>query len=455
MSGRLERIYDHAPIWMQNLMCSVSGWRKYRRRYGGAYWKARSFCEEFDAWPLERQLEYQSGAMRELIRYAAAHSEFYRALYKDVDLDSIRTTEDLKKLPIVDKEMLRANLDRIYTLRRTAENTSNTGGTTGKSLTVLSKDDDNQTRMAVLDHFKSRVGFENLKMRRATFNGKHIIPPGQKRHVYWRYNKPCKQMIYSSFDLTEEKLGYYVKSLNRFQPQAIDGFFTSICDVARYIERHRLTLSFRPVAVFPTSETLTAEGRALIERVFGCKVYDQYASSEGAPFVTECPCQRLHVELNTGVFEIQENGEILVTSFSTHGTPLIRYAIGDVMVPGKPGESCPCGLHGPLIREIRGRRLDYLLRSDGAKINAGNVSNLLKYMPNNVIRAQFRQQKLGELRILLELAEGGLDEAGRREILSECRHTLGPDTRVSIEVVPEIPREKSGKFRMIVNEVRI
>ena len=455
MSGRLERIYDHAPIWMQNLMCSVSGWRNYRSRYGGAYWKARSFCEEFDAWPLERQLEYQSGAMRELIRFAAAHSEFYRELYKDVDLDAVQTPEDLKRLPIVDKETLRANIDRVFTVPAAGAVISNTGGTTGKSLTIRFTREDMQIRMAVLDHFKARVGFENLKMRRATFNGKHIIPPGQKRHVYWRYNQPCKQMIYSSFDLTEEKLGYYVKSLNRFQPQAIDGFFTSICDVASYIERHGLKLSFRPVAVFPTSETLTAQGRALIERVFGCKVYDQYASSEGAPFVTECPCQRLHVERNTGVFEIQENGEILVTSFTTRGTPLIRYAIGDVMVPGEAGESCPCGLHGQLIREIRGRRLDYLLRSDGAKINAGNVSNLLKYMPNNVIRAQFRQQKLGELRILLELAEGSLDDAGRREILDECRHTLGPDTRVSIEVVPEIPREKSGKFRMIVNEVRL
>ena len=453
--GFAEKLYDRAPIFLQNQMCSLSGLLKNRERYGSTYREARSFCREFDGWSRERQLAWQRERLVRFVREAAERSPFYRELYKGIDLERFRGPEDLPMLPVVDKETLRANIDRVFTVPASEAVISNTGGTTGKSLTIRFTREDMQIRMAVLDHFKARVGFENLKMKRATFNGKHIIPPGQKRRVYWRYNRPGKQMIYSSFDLTEEKLGAYVESLNRFQPQAIDGFFTSICDVAGYIERHGLKLSFRPVAVFPTSETLTAEGRALIERVFGCKVYDQYASSEGAPFVTECPCQRLHVELNTGVFEIQENGEILVTSFTTRGTPLIRYAIGDVMVPGKAGERCPCGLHGPLIREIRGRRLDYLLRSDGAKINAGNVSNLLKYMPNNVIRAQFRQQKLGELRILLELAEGGLDEAGRWEILSECRHTLGPDTRVSIEVVPEIPREKSGKFRMIVNEVRL
>lgn len=451
--GRLERIYDRVPICLQNLMCSVSGWKKYRARYGEAYWKAREFCREFDTWPLERQLEYQKTELLRLIHWAPEHSAFYREFYQGIDLDTIRSVEDLKKLPILDKETLRANIERVYTVKKTAGNTANTGGTTGKSLTVVSAGQDGQKRMAILDHFKARVGFENLKMRRASFNGKHIIPPGQKRHVYWRYNLPCKQMIYSSFDLTEENLAYYVKSLNRFKPQAIDGFFTSICDVARYIERHGLSLRFQPVAVFPTSETLTPEGRELIERVFRCKVYDQYASSEGAPFVTECPAQRLHMELNTGVFEIQENGEILVTSFTTYGTPLIRYAIGDVMVPETPDAVCSCGLHGPMIREIRGRRLDYLLRADGARINAGNVSNLLKYMPNNVIRAQFRQQKLGELLILLELADGVLDEKGRREILEECRHTMGSDTAVQIRIVQEIPREASGKFRMIVNEV--
>ncbi len=166
---------------------------------------------------------------------------------------------------------------------------SNTGGTTGKSLQVTMTYNDMMRRMAMLDHFKAKVGFEHRKMRRATFNGKHIIPPSQNKKVFWRYNAACKQKIYSSFHITEENMKYYVEDLNRFKPQALDGFFTSMCDIAGYIERHKIELSFKPVAIFPTSETLTDEGRELLERVFGCKVYNQYASSERAPFVNECP----------------------------------------------------------------------------------------------------------------------------------------------------------------------
>jgi len=89
---------------------------------------------------------------------------------------------------------------------------------------------------------------------------------------------------------------------------------------------------------------LTKSGRELLERVFKCKVYDQYASSEGAPFVTECENQVLHMELASGVFEHFEDGsdEVLVTSFTTHGTPLIRYRIGDSMTFSEKVKTCKC-----------------------------------------------------------------------------------------------------------------
>lgn len=301
--GVLEKFYDRSPIFFQNIMVSVSGYHRNITRYGKTYYEYRKFLSDFDTWSLERKLEYQRQELVKFIKHAVNHSKFYRELYKNIDIDSIKTTDDLMRLPIVDKEMLRANIDNVVTIPRKGAVEGHTGGTTGKSLVVLFTPDDMMKRMAFLDHFKARVGFEHRKMRRATFNGKHIVPPNQRKKVFWRYNAACKQMIYSSFHLTEENMKYYVESLNRFKPHAIDGFFMSMCDVAGYIERHRIKLEFTPIAIFPTSETLTKAGRELLERVFKCKVFDQYASSEGAPFVTECENQVLHMELASGVFE--------------------------------------------------------------------------------------------------------------------------------------------------------
>ena len=450
--SRLERLYDASPIWAQNVMCTLKGISNYRSRYGKAYKAYRQFFSDFDKWPLEKQLQYQNDQLVSFLHYAVTNSKFYARLYEGIDIDSIRSVNDLKKLPIVDKEMLRANINDVTTVDGVLE--GHTGGTTGKSLVVMGSYDDSMNRMAMLDNFKARVGFEQNKMKRATFNGKHIVPPNQQKKVFWRYNAVCRQMIYSSFFLTEENIGYYVESLNKFKPAAIDGFFTSMLDVADYIERHQLKLSFKPIAIFPTSETLTKIGREKLERVFGCKVYNQYASSEGAPFVTECPNQILHMELASGVFEhlAEDDDEVLVTSFTTHGTPLIRYRIGDRMA-FPSNMVCTCGLYGPIVDEIQGRRLDFLYTPEGAKINAGNVAYLLKNIPNAVIRAQFIQDRMDEVTVLLEVEKGVYTRDHEEQLRDEFRHKFGEKMKVNIQIVDEISREASGKFRMIKNQI--
>lgn len=433
-------------------MTSISGYQKNRSRYGSTYWEHRAWLAEFDTWPLEAKLNHQAAELRAFIAFAVENSAFYRDLYASVDLDEVRGVQDLPLLPVVDKEMLRSNIDTVMTIEKRGAVEGHTGGTTGKSLVVRNTPSDAMKRMALLDHFKHRVGFEHRTMRRATFNGKHIVPPRQRKKVFWRYNAACRQMIYSSFNITEENVRHYVDSLNKYKPHAIDGFFTSMCDVASYIERNNVELTFRPIAIFPTSETVTDSGRSLLERVFGCPVYNQYASSEGAPFVTECTAHALHVELSSGVFEPLEEGndEVLVTSFTTHGTPLIRYRIGDAMTLGQDA-TCTCGVESPTVGRIEGRNSDFLYRADGAKINGGNVANLFKNMPNVVIRSQAIQREIGAVTLLLEVDSHNYRLEYDDLLRDEFRHVFGSGTRLDIQLVDSIPRSSSGKHRMIEN----
>jgi len=452
LSGSLQRIYDRTPVLVQNLLVSLSGYERNRSRYGRTYWSYRRWLEEFDSWSLDPKLEYQRAELVRFVKRAASSSPFYHQLYSDVDLDSFQGVEDLARLPIVDKEMLRAHMDSVYTVPRRGNIEGHTGGTTGKSLVVLFTPEDQMRRMAQLDHFKHRHGFEHRTMRRATFNGKHIVPPESSSRVFWRYNHACRQMIYSTFHIVEQNLDAYVESLNKFKPHALDGFFTSMVDVANYIDRHGIELTFSPVGIFPTSETVTDPGRALLERVFGAKVHNQYASSEGAPFVTECSAGALHVELASGVFESTSDGEVLVTSFTTHGTPLIRYRIGDSM-DFAGHAACSCGAQSPIVTSISGRRDDYLYRADGAKINAGNVANLFKNMSNALVRAQAIQDRRDEVRILLQVDRGRYSAADDDLLRQEFAHKFGTGTTLRIEHVDAIPCESSGKHRLIRNMV--
>ncbi len=447
----LQTLYDQAPTSFQNIMVSVSGIRKNRDRYGSEYRRYRAWLKDFDTQGREVKLQYRNTELMHLLNHAILNSAFYRRIYSEIDITQIHSPEDLYNLPVVDKEMLRANMDDAYTIPARGAVECHTGGTTGKSLIVRMTPRDMMRRMAQLDHFKSRAGFENRQMPRATFSGTHIVPPSKATSPYWRYNAATKQMLYSTFHMNEKTLGGYVDSLNKLRPKSLDGFFSSMVELANFIERNGLKLNFAPIAIFPTSETVTKSGRELLERVFQAKVFDQYASSEGAPFVTECTEGVLHIEDSSGVFEyVEDSNEILVTSFTTYGTPLIRYQIGDSMEFGSVIK-CKCGIESSTVKSINGRRDDFIYRADGSKVNSGNISNLFKNLPNSLIKAQLTQHVIGEVHIALEVDAAVYQNRFDDILREEFKHKFDSDTRVVIEHVERIPREKSGKHRLIRN----
>ena len=74
-------------------------------------------------------------------------------------------------------------------------------------------------------------------------------------------------------------------------------------------------------------------------------------------------------------------------------------------------------------------------------------------MPNVVIRAQFIQDKMDEVNVLLEVEKDKYSESHEKLLRDEFVHKFGNRMKVNISIVDEIPRAASGKFRMIVNNV--
>lgn len=450
---KYQNIYDRSPIFFQNFMATVYGYVTKRSRYGKAYYEHLEYLDKIHKYSREELEKLQFEELMKLLNNTVQKSKFYRELYEGIDINSFKSVDDLKKLPIVTKEMIRQNIDDVITIPKKRAAVGNTGGTTGKSLTVYNRPEDNQKRMAVLDYFKMKHGFKNMEMKKATFMGKHIVPPTQKKKVFWRYNAAIKQMVYSSFHITEENIPYYIESLNKFQPQAIDGYPSSMYDIASYMLRNNISFNFKPLGIFPTAETVTQEHREVIEKAFGAKVRDQYASSEGAPFVWECECGNYHYDITTGVIEnMEESNEVLVTSFTTYGTPLIRYRIGDSMIFEDSSNVCDCGFNTPLVKSIEGRTINYLYTTNGNKIS--EVTATFNANPKGIIKYQIIQDALTHIVVKLVT-----DDSFKRECIkvlqNEIKHKFGIDMKVDFEVVDDIPREKSGKYKLIVNNVKL
>src|SRR5690606_36703741 len=141
-----------------------------------------------------------------------------------------------------------------------------------------------------------------------------------------------------------------------------------IVEIAKYDQESKQPFAKEIVkGVFPSGGTISEESRRIIEAYFHSKEYDQYASSEGAPFIFECHLGKLHLELQSGVFEVLDDknidalsGRLVVTSFTSHGTPLIRYDIGDNIELDDPSKMCSCGNSNPIVKRILGRIDDYI-----------------------------------------------------------------------------------------------
>ena len=200
--------------------------------------------------------------------------------------------------------------------------------------------------------------------------------------------------------------------------------------------------------------------REIIESFFQTKMYNQYASSEGAPFIFECEKGNLHLELQSGIFEVldsnsltSQSGRLIITSFTTEGTPLIRYDIGDSITLEDASKNCTCGNHNPLVKEILGRIDDYIFSPDNGKINLGNISNTLKDT-KGIVRFQVIQDSLDSLTILVVKDEKEYSKLIENKFIQNWRDRVGEEMSLEIKYVTDIPVEASGKYRIVKNNIK-
>mgnify|MGYP000512298198 CR=1 FL=1 len=448
------QLLNWLPIFAQDLVISLYGYKLKKLRYGSVYFQYRESLVSNKEKSLEVLQNEQNKQLHDFINFAKNNSPFYASLYKDISLTKPITVESLSTLPLVSKEMFREHLDKIYTLKMSEGISSFTGGTTGKSLQVIFSHDDFQKRMAYLDAFKIKLGIEPFTSKKATFSGREFTRGWATKisKIFWRNNWLYNQRLYSTFDMTDKNLPFYIKNLNSFRPQVLNGFVSAIYQLSKFIEQNNIKLTFQVKAVFTTSETLLSFHRVVIEKVFNCPVYNQYASAEGAPFITQCAKGNLHYNIDTGVIEVldtEAGQEMLVTSFSTHGTPLIRYQIGD-LIQFKEGV-CTCGSFHPLVHSIDGRQVESLLSKEYGHVSLSHLADVIKGLPNCVKNVQFQQYKIDEITVLLNVDRLLFNQIAEDKICLALKNRFGNDTQFTFELVDNIPKEKSGKFSLIKN----
>jgi phenylacetate-CoA ligase len=328
-----------------------------------------------------------------------------------------------------------------------------TSGTTGLSMIGYRDLNAINRENAFLARQLSWAGYRHGD-KRAWIRGDMVTPASQKVPPFWRKNSADNMLMMSSFHLSEQTAQGYITALEAFNPVVIQAYPSSIAFLARFLEtigRRYGGANLRGIVT--SSETLQDEQHKVIEKAMGCRVFDWYGSFERVAAIGTCEHGHYHLMSDYSYVELiphtDGKAEIVGTGFFNGLMPLVRYRIGDVVIPEPSEFRCPCGRAFPSIRSIQGRMDDYIVTPDGRHI--GMMANMFDGV-DFLLEGQVIQDQRDALRVLVvpvrALSKGDLEDLERR-----ARFLVGGDMRIGIEVVDDIPRTRAGKLQVVVRNM--
>ena len=193
---------------------------------------------------------------------------------------------------------------------------------------------------------------------------------------------------------------------------------------------------------------------------FCTRVYNEYGCGEVGSIAHECEQGSMHIMAQNLIIEVvngkrtDKSGKILVTDLFNYAMPLIRYDVGDYATLSEL--SCPCGRGLPVIEMIHGRAYDMIIDPGGKSHHPEilmYVFEELKTRNPGIDQFQVIQKRHDLLTINLVTGEGY--DKTTEKVTTECiRNVVHRDFTTVFNYTNSIPREASGKLRIIKSEIQ-
>lgn len=405
---------------------------------------------------------YQQQKLRELLHHAHQTVPYYRELLEDAGVVSNGKihTENLEAVPLLTKQTLREENDRLHSTNPGPEPYTNTsGGTTGEPVEFLQDKHYWEWNVATKIFYQQMAGKPLGGREVKLWGSERDIREGRESLKSRAKNFLYNRKLLNSFKMGEDDMRQYVSTINSFEPQTIWAYVESIYQLAQFIEKENLTVT-SPNGIVTTAGTLHEPARNTIENVFETTVHNQYGSREVGDMACECTEQEgLHLFPYSHYFEIVsedgipvepgEEGFVAVTSLTNYSMPLIRYKIGDIAV--QKAAPCSCGLPFPVIETVTGRVSDHFVTADGEQIHGEYFTHLF-YDAAWVKQFQVRQIAVDEI-VVTAVPVDESHSPDWEPILNGIESVMGSELTVKTRLQDEIEPSSSGKYRFVISDV--
>ena len=399
----------------------------------------------------EEITRYQERRLRAMVKVAAARSPFYRDWFAGSGTDpaSIRTLDDLTALPLLKRDDLVERPDRFRVYPRRLMWTAHSSGTSGSVVTVYRTPGSSVFELSALER---QWGWFGLPPRPRRVTLRAAGPDPSQDGAVSRVIAGSQQMVVSSYTLGTTTLSRLVAEMREFEPQAIEGWPSSIALLASLLRDRGERL---PVAgVITSSEVMTNQQITLMEEVFCAPVIDHYGQTELVTMAVHCQVGGYHLFPDYAITELLPveghpgRWEIVGTPLHNWGFPLFRYRTGDE-VGQAPHNSCPCGRAFPLIGPIDGRV------EDSFTSNTGRAFPMPSIVLDDLVglrEVQIAQLAPGHFEVRVVPTPTSDLHRLQAQVLRNVDRYFGTGQTVTFSVLERIPRSRSGKLKPSVVE---
>lgn len=397
----------------------------------------------------DRELHnYKEQRFVSIFHKAYDYSPFYHGLYTDAGLNKgdITCLEDIIKLPVITKDMVRKHASEIMTKPRCCLLSGHTSGTTGTPLTVYESWPAIWWERAYGYYYQRLCGF-NEGQPQITLRGnldKSIL----SLNVHLSNTK-----FLSSYNINAQMAEFYYNEILKCKPAAIKGYPSSLYALALVFKDKGLKCHI-PLA-FTSSETLYPHQRKMIEDVFGANVYDHYGTTERTVSLEESLSHDGYFEA-PGYAIVEYNDDCLITtSLINDAFPLIRYKTDDRIILKDCTKKTEEGfIDSRNVEKIDGRATTFLICKDGTPVSDAALTFVFK-RDVGIRYAQFVQNEQGRARLNL-VVDDTYDADSENYITDYLERTLGKNNMdVTIRKVSEkdLQYTSRGKLQLVINNI--
>ncbi len=413
------------------------------------------------------QIERLQATLNRVYRNVA----FYKQSFDEqkIDVEKIKSLDDLRYLPFTTKEDLQKEYPygMFAVPLRDVIRIHSTSGTTGKPIVVGYTKNDLIVWASLIARILTASGVTNSDFVQIAFNyGLTTAAFG----FHYGAEKIGASVIPSSTEDVQRQL-MIMRDYKTSALVSTPGYALHIASTIDELQIHpdELFLKTGLFGAEPWSENLRSE----IEHHLHIKAYDNYGLSEvlGPGVAFECMERNgLHVNEDNFIVETVdpetlrpvakgERGELVFTTITKQGFPLIRYRTGDISALIE--EQCACGRTLMRMNRVSGRTDDMII-IEGINVFPSQIEEVLLQVEGTVPHYQivlYRDAGIDAMELKVEIP-GNLPAGDEMRILQDFKEkirrqlesVLGVRTKVTLVEPKSIVRSNGAKMQRVIDE---